>query len=325
LAETNEARVLLGPGAKVLPGPGSDREEMLHDMALGELSATQLAAIRQAESRALEVFRTEKFADLFIMQPLARASGLNEIAMHAFRKYLEVAAAGYSYDPDTGEPTAVRTTLRDAQTAKIWADQYRAAVRDAVELSGEMPGRLGDRWASRVIQKHRDPKSPEQLEAERAEREARRAEREANDPILQLLGQVREQVMERVPPVADGGEDSKWALRWKQIEDMQRDLGPLAPEVLAAKERFEADFEAEYVADEYEEIGGEVGPVPEPEPEPAVGPLEVGSEAATDVAAFGGVQPTPVLSAVVDLPQEKSPMPSAPPPDSGDGEWVWED
>jgi hypothetical protein len=148
------------------------------------------------------------------MQPLARASGLNEIAMHAFRKYLEVAAAGYSYDPETGEPTAVRTTLRDAQTAKIWADMYRKAVRDVVELSGEMPGRLGDRYASRVIQKHQDPKPSEQLEAERVEREARRAEREANDPTLQLFRQIREQVMERVPPVADSDGDSKWALRW---------------------------------------------------------------------------------------------------------------
>jgi hypothetical protein len=86
------------------------------------------------------------------------------------------------------------------------------------------------------------------------------------------------------------------------IEAMERDLGSSAPEVLAAKEQFEADFEAEYVA-EYDDDDGEIEP--EIAPEPVVGPL--------------------VLSAVADLPQERSPIPSAPPPGSDDGEWVWED
>jgi hypothetical protein len=231
MAESSGAKIIPGPGVRT---PNAVRDaEILQDLArgvkAGELAEKhgvsiqriynlksenrdRVAQLQLAVIETLPVLKHETFADLWIMKPAARMAGLSEIGRVALRKFLELEAASYIYDED-GRPTATRLNHTDVAAMKIFADMYSKAVRDAVELSGEMPGRLGDRYAARVIQKHQDPKPSEQLEAERVEREARRAEREANDPTLQLFRQIREQVAHYAPPEVDSDGDSKWALR----------------------------------------------------------------------------------------------------------------
>jgi hypothetical protein len=70
-------------------------------------------------------------------------------------------------------------TRHDVANMKTLGELYDRMVRSAVELSGQMPSRLGDRFAMAIMGKHRDPKTPEELAAEEVEQETAKAERDA--------------------------------------------------------------------------------------------------------------------------------------------------
>jgi hypothetical protein len=155
-------------GAKVIPGAGSRtlsvRDEAIlydlvrgvkpadvakqHDLSLRRVynlkygNRDRLQQIEQAELQTLQVLKHETFADLWIMNEAPRMAGFNEMASAALRKFLELDAACYTYDPETGERTAARTLTRhEAANWKLFFDMYRTACRDVVELSGRC--RLG--------------------------------------------------------------------------------------------------------------------------------------------------------------------------------------
>jgi hypothetical protein len=247
MAEANGAKIIPGPGSRVL---SVRDEEILFDLARG-VPAPELAdrhglslqriynlksenrgrfqQIVQAEKETLQILKQETFSDLWIMQEAPRMAGFNEIGQVALRKFLELNAASYVYDPETGQHVATRMRRDDVAAMKIWADMYRNAVRDAVELSGMRPGTLDRRLNQWVMTKHQDPPPPKELEAERAEEEARREARMQaiyNDPVMQ------------------------------QMRDYQRRLESY---------EMEQAYEGE----------GDDEPEPEPEPEPVVGSLEL--------------------------------------------------
>jgi len=204
MAETNGAKIIPGPGVRT---PNAVRDEaILQDLARGVKAAElaekhgvsiqriynlksenrdRVAQLQVAEIEVMPILKHQTFADLWIMKPAARMAGFSEIGQVALRKFLELNAASYVYDPESGQPVATRLNRHDVAAMKVFADMYSKAVRDAVELSGEMPARLGERFVLRTIKKHQDPpppKSEEELAAEEAEqeREARyQAEREA--------------------------------------------------------------------------------------------------------------------------------------------------
>jgi hypothetical protein len=167
-------------GVLALPDPRRD-DELLYDLALGAESDADLAKkygyknvqsiwnkrsrnkarideIRESRPRQLDVVHAEKFSDLQIMKPLARMAGFNEAWLMAMRKLLEIDAR--SYNPVTGE--ARPQSAAEAQQFKLYYGVMERAARAAVELSGELPGRLS--WKSlgysRIQPRHIDDRSP---------------------------------------------------------------------------------------------------------------------------------------------------------------------
>jgi hypothetical protein len=223
-------------GVLALRDSGAD-DELMYDLALGAESDADLAKkygyksvqsiwnkrsrnkeriqqIRDSRRRQLEAVHAEKFEDLRIMRPLARMAGFNEAWHVALRKMIEIDAR--SYNPVTGESRP--QSMADAQQFKLYYGIFERASRAAVELSGELPGRVPSIDHRGIRLQHRDPKPKEE------EPEARNLPSSVTD--------------------SDDDLPSEWRQRWDQIQAMRSSLGPFSPRVFEAIDGFEADFAA---------------------------------------------------------------------------------
>jgi hypothetical protein len=162
-------------GAKIIPGPGSGAlsardEDIIYERSRGvpakDVAAKhgisvqrvynvmtenrdRVAQIQHAERETLAVLRQETFSDLFIMKEAPVMAGFNDIAETAMRKFLELRAASYAFDPETGQTVVMRQSRHDEQSMKMWAELYTQTIKDARELQGMRPGRLDkslNRW-----------------------------------------------------------------------------------------------------------------------------------------------------------------------------------
>jgi hypothetical protein len=100
-----------------------------------------LLRFSRLSGKPLAVLRHEKFTDLFIMNEVPVMAGFNEIAETAMRKFLELRAASYAFDSETGQTVVIRQSRQDEQAMKMWAELYTQTVKDSYELRGIFPAK----------------------------------------------------------------------------------------------------------------------------------------------------------------------------------------